>query len=86
LIPKNNTNSESKNSNLSGPNGNLGSSSSSSSNVSGSNGNLDSSSGTVSSNQSGGKQYHTYNKKRYVVRIGKKGGKYILANNKKIYV
>lgn len=34
----------------------------------------------------GGKEYKTYNKRRYLVRTGERGGKYILVKGEKIYV
>lgn len=36
--------------------------------------------------QSGGKQYKVYNKRKYVVRTGKRGGKYIVVKGEKVYV
>lgn len=36
--------------------------------------------------QSGGKMYHSYHGRRYVVRTGSRGGKYILVKGQKIYV
>ena len=37
-------------------------------------------------NLSGGVKYHKYNKRRYKIRYGQKGGKYITANKTKIYI
>jgi hypothetical protein len=34
----------------------------------------------------GGKKHFTYKGKRYLVRIGKRGGKYILVNDTKVYI
>lgn len=43
--------------------------------------------GKISSiSQSGGKLYHSYHGRRYVIRIGSRGGKYILVEGNKIYL
>jgi hypothetical protein len=47
------------------------------------------SNGQVSNNnngQAGGKPKHTYKARKYIIRTGSRGGKYILVKNQKIYV
>lgn len=41
---------------------------------------------TTHSSSTGGAQKHTYNNRKYKIRVGSRGGKYILVQGKKVYI